>query len=104
MRVETRRLVAEPLPPLTLPRPLSRRSPRIDPLLRLRRIAYLLAALGLPAIGIVAADKVHGLCGTGTFRTAAIPPSGGATLAGAVARLRAAEAVVAKAISTDMRS
>ncbi|KNY22013.1 hypothetical protein AKJ13_14270 [Methylobacterium sp. ARG-1] len=104
MRIETCRLVAEPLPPLTLLRTMSRRSPLVDPLLRLRRIAYLLAALGLPAIGIAAADTVHGICGTRMFRTAAIPPSGGATLSGAVARLRATEAAVAETVSADRRS
>ncbi|CAM3308719.1 hypothetical protein JHFBIEKO_1288 [Methylobacterium mesophilicum] len=59
MSAKTRRLVAEALPPLTLPAKAPSRSRQSDPMPRLRRIACLLTALALPAFGTAVADTAH---------------------------------------------
>ena len=59
MTAETRILVADAMPPLTLTPTSSCRGWQDNPLPRLGRLACVLAALALPALGIAAADTVH---------------------------------------------
>lgn len=59
MSAKMRRLTAEALPPLTLPTKAPSRPRQSDPVPRLRRIACLLTALALPALGTAVADTAH---------------------------------------------
>ncbi|MDP4004215.1 hypothetical protein [Methylobacterium sp. NEAU K] len=95
MTVETRRLMTEALPPLTLPTPVSRRSRQTNPLPRLRRIACVLAALALPAFGIAAADTVHRVGEAKASQAAAPvnPSDGAAAPSGGTTPVRARRAV-----------
>ena len=79
MTVETRILVGEALPPLRIVDLDVRRSGQHAPMLRLGRIACVLAALALPALGIAVADTVHRVRETKASQAAApVTPSDGA--------------------------
>jgi hypothetical protein len=98
MTVETRILVAEALPPLTVAVPAASRARQTDPMPRLGRMACVLAALALPALGIAVADTVHRTATTKAPQAAApVIPSDGA------AAPRRAE-VPARAFKTAMRA
>jgi len=95
MSAKMRRLVAEALPPLTLSETTRHRSRPTDPMPRLRRIACLLTALALPALGIAVADTVHRVGETKASQAAApvVPSDGAAAPSGLVGPARAAGAV-----------
>ena len=95
MAVETRILVTQTLPPLTIPSAAARRIRQGDPMPRLGRILCVLAALALPAFGIAVADTVHRAGGTRASQAAApvIPSDGAAAPHGAGTPARALRAV-----------
>ena len=95
MRVDPRRLVGDALPPLTLPAESICRIRRAQPMPRLGRIACVLAALALPAIGIAVADTVHRGNGSKAPQAAApVTPSDGAAVpSGTVTPTRALRAM-----------
>ncbi|GJE49824.1 hypothetical protein GOFOIKOB_2864 [Methylobacterium tardum] len=81
MTMDPRRLVADALPPLTLTSASTCRSQQANPMPRLGRIACVLAALALPAIGIAVADTVHRGIGPKAPQAAApVTPSDGAAV------------------------
>ena len=95
MTLETRILVAQPLPPIRLAAVSARRAGHDQAMLRLRRLVCVAAALALPALGIAVADTVHRAGGTRASQTAApvIPSDGAAVPLGAVTPKRALRAV-----------
>lgn len=81
MTTSQRILVAAAIPPMLLPPASGLRSRRDNPLPRLGRLAWLLAAFSLPALGLTVADLVHRGGEPGTMQVVAPPsPSGGATI------------------------
>ncbi|MCJ2137795.1 hypothetical protein MKK69_27760 [Methylobacterium sp. J-026] len=95
MTVETRLLVPQALPPLTIPPAAARRIRQGDPMPRLGRILCVLAALALPAFGIAVADMVHRAGEPRASQAAApvIPSDGAAAPQGAGTPVRALRAV-----------
>ena len=74
-------LVAPTVPPMVLPRAGAKRPFRDNPLPRLGRLAWLLAAFSLPVLGLTVADLVHRGGDLGTMQVVApSSPSGGATI------------------------
>ncbi|GJE40013.1 hypothetical protein QO016_000483 [Methylobacterium persicinum] len=67
-------LVALPAPPLVLPRRPTSRSGQDNPLPRLGRLAWLLAAFSLPVLGLATVDLVHRGDVPGSMQAAALPP------------------------------
>jgi hypothetical protein len=105
MTAKTRILVADAMPPLTLTATSACRSRQDDPLPRLGRLACVLAALALPALGIAAADTVHRRNGPKAPQAAApvIPSDGAAVPSGAVTPARALRAVRTAALPARSR-
>lgn len=105
MTAETRILVADAMPPLTLTPTSSCRGWQDNPLPRLGRLACVLAALALPALGIAAADTVHRSHGPKAPQAAApvIPSDGAAVPSGAVTPARALRAVRTAALPARYR-
>jgi hypothetical protein len=101
MTVDPRRLVADALPPLMLTSASTWRSQQANPMPRLGRIACVLAALALPAIGIAVADTVHRGNGPKAPQAAApVTPSDGAAVpSGTVTPARALRAMRTAATS-----
>ena len=105
MTIDTRTLVARPLPPLTLPTAQARRASLSDPLPRLRRLVCVVAALTLPVLGVAVAETVH-RAGSPRAPQAAAPatPSGGAAApSGAVGPRRAARTLRVAARTEENR-
>lgn len=72
-------LVATATPPMVLPAAGAIRCPMDNPLPRLGRLAWLLAAFSLPALGLSVVDLVHRGVDRGATQVAApSSPSGGA--------------------------
>ena len=106
MKVEMRRLITETLPPLTLPRTAPCRIRPSNPMPRLRRIACLLAALALPALGITVADTVHRV-GEAKATQAAVPVSasdGAAAPRGAVPAMPNGKTAALRVLRREVRS
>ena len=79
MTTTQRILVATAAPPMVLPPLGAVRRRRDDPLPRLGRLAWLLAAFSLPVLGLTVVDLVHRGVDPETTQVAAPPsPSGGA--------------------------
>ncbi|MCJ2058591.1 hypothetical protein MKL09_18810 [Methylobacterium sp. J-048] len=106
MSAKMRRLVAEALPPLTLPEATPHRSRPTDPMPRLRRIACLLTALALPALGIAAADTVHRVGETKASQAAApvTPQDGAAAPSGARRLTRLQKTAALNLLPAEVRS
>ena len=104
MTLETRILVAQPLPPIRLAAVSACRAGHDQAMLRLRRLVCVAAALALPALGIAVADTVHRAGGTRASQTAApvIPSDGAAVPTGAVMPKRALRAVRTAASSASV--
>ncbi|MCJ2049770.1 hypothetical protein [Methylobacterium sp. J-070] len=102
MKVETRILVADALPPLTLAAPCPRRIARGQAMPRLGRILCVAAALALPALGIAVADTVHRVGASGAPQAAApvVPSDGAAAPSGAVAPARVLRIIRTAALPT----
>lgn len=83
-------LVATAAPPIVLPRRRAARSHRDNPIPRLGRLAWLLAAFSLPALGLAVADLVHRGSEPGATQAAApaSPPSGAAAHTGVIPAFR----------------
>lgn len=78
MTISPHILVATAVPPMVLPSAGAARCHRDNPLPRLGRLAWLLAAFSLPVLGLSVADLVHRGVEPGTTQVAAPPsPSGG---------------------------
>jgi len=81
MTDDQRILVAPSVPPMILPRLGAPRRQRDNPLPRLGRLAWLLAAFSLPALGLTVADLVHRAVDPEATQAAAPPsPSVGAAV------------------------
>jgi hypothetical protein len=101
MKVDPRSLVADALPPLTPSATSICRSLQANQIPRLGRIACVLVALALPAIGIAVADTVHRGDGSKAPQAAApVTPSDGAAVpSGTVTPTRAHRAMRTAVIS-----
>lgn len=101
MTVDPRKRVADALPPLRLASTSPCRSRQGNPLPRLGRLACVLAALALPALGIAVADTVHRGNGSKAPQAAApvTPSDGAAAPTGAVMPARAERSMRTAALS-----